>query len=297
MQLSESIRTSVHSYNKAYDLFSEIREIWNNLEGASDYQYMEALDKVEDLTKQIYKVDLKDMKDYLKQEGKPEELDDVKHNLDLFKEGAYRIGREILGWSYYEDLMDASPRFITALKKKYSLKYPGEKEDLVKQFVSLITKPDNVERYKSNIESIIRGNMTLPYFSRIFDALVNDTELGKPAKPSSRKVSPTYPNPPEMFVGKHKEEWEESQRQQEAEWEENREEKEEIADLSREKPEEISKKGKNFIKTPDGEELEYDFVTKTADAVITYYMGKDEVYSYLGEAFISLSQYKKLFLI
>jgi len=293
--LNESIRSSVHSYNKAFDLFSEIRELWDNLEGASDYQYMEALDKADDLQKQIAKVDLNDMQEYLKQQGKLKSLDEVKHNLDLFKEAAFRIGREILGWSYYEDLIDAAPRFITAIKKKYPLKYQGEKEDLVKQFVSLISKPDNVERYKNNIESIIRGNMTLPYFSRIFDALVNDIDISK-TRPSI-KPSLRHPHPPRMFTGGAKEKWEESQKEWEEEWEAGREKEEIYTDLSREKPEEFKKGRKNFIRTPEGEELEYDFETKPANKVVSYFKGDKKVYSYLGESFISLLKYKKLFII
>ena len=191
--------------------------------------------------------------------------------------------------------MDAAPRFITAIKKKYPSKYKGEKNDLVKQFVSLITKADNVERYKSNIESIIRGNMTLPYFSRIFDALVDDVDISK-AKSATRPPF-RHPNPPGMFSEKGKKEWEESQREWEEDWEAAREKKEIATDLSREKPEEFKKGRKNFIRTPDGKELEYDFRTKTSDKVVAYFKDDKKVYSYLGESFISLLKYKKIFII
>jgi hypothetical protein len=286
-----SIKTSVHNYNKSLSLFQRVRDLWDQLEGASDYQYMEALDKVDELQKHISKIDLSDIREYLEQRGMEDKFEEVKHNIKVFKEGAYRIGREILGWSYFNDLLDSIPRFITMLKEKYPLKYSEDKDVLSKRLAAELTHPDNVERYKSNIEAIIRGTMTLPYFKRIYDALMSDKKI-----PSLKKsISSQYPNPPEMYTGKNKEEWEENIRKGREKWEEEREEQEKDVDLSREKPEEFKKKGKNYIRTPEGEELQYDFETKTAGGVITYYLGNKEVYSYLGESFISLLQYKKLF--
>jgi len=133
--------------------------------------------------------------------------------------------------------------------------------------------------------------MTLPYFSRIFDALINAGNIIR--KPGPEPV-PFHPNPPSMFVGKAKEEWEESQKKSKEDWEKRREEKEIKTDLSREKPRETKRKGKNVIITPEGRELQYDFVTKNAQGIVTYFKDQKKQYSYLGESFLSLSEYKKI---
>ena len=123
----------------------------------------------------------------------------------------------------------------------------------------------------------------------------NDVDISK----TRTSVKPSFrpPHPPEMFTRKGKEEWEESQRKWKEEWKTKREKEEISTDLSREKPEEFKKGRKNFIRTPDGKELEYDFETKTSDKVVTYFKGDKKIYSYLGESFISLLKYKKIFII
>ena len=136
--------------------------------------------------------------------------------------------------------------------------------------------------------------MTLPYFSRIYDALMSDDK--KEARKAQKKIV-QHPHPPEMYTGTARKEYEETLKKSREEWEEMRGEKEEAVDLSREKPEEFKKRNKNYIRTPEGEELQYDFVTKTSNGVVTYFLDGKEVFRYLGEAFISLFQYKKLFKI
>ncbi len=268
------INSSVHNYNKALKLFKEVRDLWDNLEDASDYEYMEALDKVDALKKHVNKINISDIEDYLS--GREETLQEVKHNISVFKEGTYRMGREILGWSYYRDLLDAVPRYVTALQKKYPSKYPDK--DIAKRFINEIIHPSNIDRYKKNIESIIRGNMTIPYFARIFDAAISGT---KP-KSNDKKIKPQVNIPPMMFTGKERERWEESTKKHEEEYEETRKKK--SGGMTTDKPEEFTKKGKSYIKTPSGKEFEYDFETKSKDGAVHYYNGNKEVYSYMTES-------------
>ena len=129
------INTSVHSYNNALKLFREVRELWDNLENASDYKFIDALDKIENLQKYINKIDLIDLETYLKKQGKLDKLKDVEHNVNLIKEAIHVIGREILGWSYHNDLKEAVPRYVFALQKKYPTKYKEDSEELTKKFV------------------------------------------------------------------------------------------------------------------------------------------------------------------
>ena len=262
------INSSVNSYNRSLKLFKEVRLLWDSLENASDYQYIEALDKIETLQKHIAKIDISDVEDYLKEKGKPELIDDVKHNLNIFKEGAHQMGREILGWSYYKDLMESVPRYIFALQKKYPSKYPDK--DYAKRFVAEIIRPNNVERYKRNIESIIRGNMTVQYFSRIFEAVMDGIknpkrEIIKPL-PTQIEQTPQKPSIKKFDISTKKEEKSKPN-----------------LNISKEKPTEFLKGRKNFIKTSKGE-FEYDFETRDSSNIVHYYNGDHEVYSYLDES-------------
>jgi hypothetical protein len=283
-----SLKTSVHSYNKALDLFKKVRGLWTSLEeGGTDYEYMEALDKVDELKKHVNRIDLNDISEYLEKEGKPEKIETVKRNFKIFKEGAFKIGKDLLAWSYYEDLLNAVPKYISELQKKNPLKYEGSIAKLSKSFASRIANPDNVERYKSNIESIIRGNMSTPLFMRIYDSL-QDRSKSKISPKRTKHIE----TPPEMFSPKGKKEWEKSILKAKKEWEKELSKKKGAKDLTSEKPKEFSKGRKYFIKTPEGEEKQYDFQTKSEDGIVTYFMDDNPIYSYISESFVSLETYK-----
>jgi len=304
-----SIKTSVHAYNKLLQLYPEVAstfdELTNTGEEIMDHQFMDAMDKIEDVQKQIKKVDISDIEDYLEDEGNLDALDNVKKNLRQIGEDIYYMGKKLLGDSYYKDLLKAVPRFITAVKKKYPLKYSGDANELATDFVSLITHPDRVERYKSNIESILRGNMTLPYFSRILDALLSAKKSGA----SKKEEEQGWPGEELYYasqkeIGKREKDAEEVKDYNEKErWKlKDNEDQEDILDgLTTIPPREFTKKLKTttkfFIETPDGKVKEFfseDSFPVGSKKIISYVNKKGEsVYSYIAESFISLRRYKK----
>ena len=310
-----SIKTSVHAYNKAFNLYSEVATLFDSMvnteEEPSDYQYMEALDKAEDLQKQLNKIEISDIEEYLKQKGKETALADVKDNMSKMREEVYYISRRLLGNSYYSDLQKAVPRFVSSLQRKHSFKYHGEAQDLAKEFIGLITNPDRVERYKSNIEAIIRGNMTLPYFQRIFDAIMtakkNKGTGAKEEMPWAGEekyfASPEQTAKDKEIQAKVKAEMEATEKaRKEKELQQERDKKDVADDISKKAPKEFTKKVgtrvKHFIKLPDGTEVEYfnDAVIPSGGHTIHKYFDKkgNKVYSYLKESFIPLAKYKKL---
>lgn len=246
--------------------------MWDKLENLplDKYdEYMEALDKIDILQKYISKIDMEDIADYLQKKNEPERIDDVEHNMRIFREGSNRIGAEILGWSYYNDLLESVPRYINEASKKHPLKFPN-KEENAKTFASEITKPNNVKKYKKDIESIIKGTMALVSFMRIYAAVAEGVKQPIVKKVSREVILPKEVKKEKEFVPpivKHEPE-----------------KQKDFSNVSKEAPVEFKKKNKNFIRTPDNKEFEYDFETKDVDGIVRYFQNNHEVYSYLEES-------------
>lgn len=283
-----SSQSSVHNYNKAYQLFTEVDKFWMETEkedkNPTEYQFVNILDKIEDLQKSLDRIDIREIEDHLNKIGRPDMLSDIKENISTMKEGTHYLGKVLLAWSYEDELLSEVPKKIAQLQKKNPLKYQGNRLDLTRLFVNQILHPDNIERQKTNIGSILRRTITLPMFERLYNSLMSGVKI--PKSTSDEKSS-------EDKLDKKTEKDERSEVETK---EEPKEEKERYPDLPREAPEEgeTPKTRKTYIVTPDGEKKYYDFETENTDGVVTYYNGDKVVYQYLKEGFISLVKYKKL---
>ena len=284
-----SSQSSVHNYNKAYQLFTEVDKFWSETEKSdgrpTEYQFVNILDKLEDLQKSLDRVDIREVEDHLNKIGKPTLLPDVKENMGTMKEGTHYLSKVILAWSYEDELLSEVPKKIAQLQKKNSLKYEGNRSDLSKAFVKQILHPDNIERQKSNIASILRRTITLQMFERLYNSLMSGIKI--PSSTEDKKpIDDLEENPKTKKFSEDEDEDVKS----------DEETKERYPDLPREAPKEgqTPKTRKTWIITPDGKKHYYDFETKNIDGVVTYYNGKEEVYSYLEESFMNLKEYKKL---
>jgi len=270
-----SIQTTKNNYNIALSLYRRITKSFSEIEmgEGEEFDISQTIDDIKRLKSKIRSISITDFDG----EFPEEKIKTIEKNVEKFKEMAFYIEKVLGGMEYYDDLLDSLPKYIGYTDVK-----DEEKEDAIKRVAAHLTHKDNFEVYKNDILNIIRGKMSDKMFRQIFDTVRVPRE--KIVRQNIREV------PPEMWSEENQKEWKEREKQR---WK-NISQSKRKKNISGEKPIETTEKGKNFIKTPDGKKLEYDFITNVKGGIISYFKDDKKVYSFQNESFISLKEYKKI---
>ena len=183
-----SLNSSQENYNRAGNLyiklFGKMEKFANTQYKPEEYEIQKVLKDLNQFEKYIDNVNIHELERSLSKEY----IKDVKQNMEMFEEMAYIRNANMEAMSGYDLLVSSSRKYFERMKMLGNLSIDDYKEiaanfpELGQKFAEAITSPDNVNRYRNEIENIIKSKMSDAQFSKIFFGLVEQIEKMNPKR-------------------------------------------------------------------------------------------------------------------
>jgi len=96
----------------------------------------------------------------------------VEHNINFMYEELLYLQKRLMADTYIDDLKVPVRKYIRKIAGDPSnyKKWAKDEDELVGKFIGMLTSPDNIETYKSQIRRMALGTMSLREFKKIYQA-------------------------------------------------------------------------------------------------------------------------------
>jgi len=227
-----SVASSEHNYKSAKSLYQDISddfyEIEKNSDNDDDYLIDQTLEDIKRLNRHINRIHIEE----LEEEYDDNVIQTLENNIDTFKEASYFIERALMSMKLFDKIHPVLDQYLKNVEWKL---ISDTLDGAVKKFGRFLTSEDNYQDYKTIVGNIVKGTMSKKAFQNLFNTI--SSRIGKPK--SKEKKDQKYPQPPEMWSKKKREEWEKMKK-------ERREEAKKLPGWEEDKPR-FDKLGESFI--------------------------------------------------
>ena len=192
-------RKSEENYKLAKSLYYDISDNFYDLENKEiedrDFLIDQTLEDIKKLKRYISRINIEELEDYVEINA----MNNIKANIEHYKEAAYFIEKSLNTMQYYDAILDPLTDYIDDVSWQ---EVDDEKIEAKKKIARHLT--DNYAVYKNQINAIIRNSMADRAFYRLFNGI--KSEIKKPKKKRTEKYR--HPLPPEMYPEKERKAWE-----------------------------------------------------------------------------------------